>query len=78
MPRALTQFAKSNLNLNPYSTPRNLVGYETHQGVRTYHAYTDGEDQNVDAALGDWASNRRLPLKSQPDPAWSQVRHFAG
>ena len=55
-----------------------LIGYETHRGVRTYHAYTDGEDQNTDAALGEWARNRRLPLDAQPDPSWTQVRHFAG
>jgi hypothetical protein len=55
-----------------------LIGYETHRGVRAFHAYTDGEDQNIDAALGNWASTRRLPLESQPDPAWSQVRRFTG
>ena len=55
-----------------------LVAYETHRGVRTFHAYTDGEDQNIDAAINDWASGRHFSVDSQPDPAWSQVRHFTG
>lgn len=55
-----------------------LVAYETHRGVRAFHVYSDGEDQNIDAVLGDWASGRGLSMESKPDPAWSQVRHFTG
>jgi len=55
-----------------------LVGHETHRGVRTFHAYTDGEDQNVDAALQDWAKSRGLLWESQPDPSWRDVRRFTG
>lgn len=55
-----------------------LVAHETHRGVRTFHAYTDGEDHNVDAALDAWARDRRLSWQSEADPAWSKVRHFTG
>jgi hypothetical protein len=55
-----------------------LVGHETHRGVRTFHAYTDGEDQNVDAAVRDWAKSRRLRLESRPDSSWREVRRFTG
>lgn len=55
-----------------------LIGHETHRGVRTFHAYTDGEDQNVDAALQEWATHRGLRLESRPDPSWREVRHFTG
>lgn len=55
-----------------------LVAYETHRGARAFHLYTDGEDQNIDAALSEWARNRHLSVDAQPDPGWSQVRHFTG
>lgn len=55
-----------------------LIAHETNRGVRTFHAYTDGEDQNIDAAVTDWASGRTVSLESRPDPAWLQVRHFTG
>lgn len=55
-----------------------LVAYESHRGARTYHVYTDGEDQNVDAAIRDWATRRRISVTAEPDPAWFQVRHFTG
>jgi len=55
-----------------------LVGYETYRGRRTFHAYTDGEDQNIDAAINDWAGRGHFSVDAQPDPAWSQVRHFTG
>lgn len=55
-----------------------LVGHESHRGVRTFHAYTDGEDQNTDAALAAWAADRGVSVSAQPDPAWSRVRHLTG
>ncbi|WP_116946961.1 DUF695 domain-containing protein [Jiangella endophytica] len=55
-----------------------FVGHESHRGVRTFHVYTDGEDQNADAALADWVAARGLTVESRPDPAWSQVRHLTG
>lgn len=55
-----------------------LVGHETISGHRTFHAYTDGEDQNIAAALGEWALSRKLTIESAHDPAWRRVRHLTG
>ncbi len=55
-----------------------LVGHESHRGSRTFHLYTDGEDQNVDADIARWARSRDVRVSAEPDPAWSQVRHFTG
>ncbi len=55
-----------------------LIAHETHRGVRKLHAYTDGEDQNIDAAVMEWASKRKVVAEATPDPAWSQVRRFTG
>lgn len=56
-----------------------LVASETHRGVRTFHYYTDGEDQNVDAAIAEWAARTSVvDVQAEPDPAWSQVRRFTG
>ncbi|WP_400160254.1 DUF695 domain-containing protein [Arthrobacter sp. BPSS-3] len=59
--------------------PRGLViGYVTASGRSTFHVYTDGDDQNVAAALSDWVRSRRLSIDSAPDPAWRRVRQFTG
>ncbi|MFC5178401.1 hypothetical protein [Nocardioides taihuensis] len=55
-----------------------VVAHESQRGVRTFHAYTDGEDQNADADLRDWASTRGASVDATPDPAWTRVRHFTG
>jgi len=55
-----------------------LVAHETHRGVRKLHAYTDSEDQNIDAAFMEWASRRNVSVEANRDPAWSQVRRFTG
>jgi hypothetical protein len=55
-----------------------LVGYQTHAGVRTFHVYADGEDQNVDSALRDFAAAHGLTLTSSMDPSWTEVRHLTG
>jgi hypothetical protein len=55
-----------------------LIGHETASGRRTFHVYTDGEDQNVAAGLSDWARSRHLTIESAPDPAWRRVRQFTG
>ena len=55
-----------------------LVAVETISGRRTFHAYTDGEDQNVDDAIIQWARSRKASIDSQPDPGWLHVRHFTG
>lgn len=55
-----------------------LVAITMRDGVRTFHAYTDGEDQNVDAAIADWARTRHLKVTAKRDPAWTAVRVFTG
>ncbi|MBT2531526.1 DUF695 domain-containing protein [Arthrobacter sp. ISL-48] len=55
-----------------------LVGHETTSGRRTFHVYTDGEDQNVAAGLADWARSRQLAIEPARDPAWRRVRQFTG
>ncbi|WP_434994180.1 hypothetical protein [Arthrobacter sp. Ld5] len=55
-----------------------LVGHETTSGRRTFHVYTDGEDQNVGAAMNDWARSNHLAIEPTPDPAWRRVRQFTG
>lgn len=55
-----------------------LVGHETQSGQRTFHVYTDGEDQNVAASLASWARSRHLGIDSAHDPAWRLVRHLTG
>lgn len=55
-----------------------LVGHETISGYRTFHVYTDGEDQNAATVLADWARSRHLAIESANDPAWRLIRHFTG
>ena len=55
-----------------------LVAHESQRGVRTFHVYTDGEDQNADAALAQWAAPMGIGVEATADPAWSRVRHFTG
>lgn len=55
-----------------------LIGHESQQGTRQIHAYTDGQDQNVDAALAAWAGSRSLSVQAHPDPSWRTVRHLTG
>lgn len=55
-----------------------LAGHETISGHRTFHVYTDSEDQNVAAGLADWASSRHLAVESVDDPSWRLIRHFTG
>ncbi|MBK8470504.1 MAG: hypothetical protein IPL45_12240 [Actinomycetales bacterium] len=55
-----------------------LVAHETHGGVRKLHAYTDGEDQNIDAAVTEWGSRWHVCVEARADPAWSQVRPLTG
>ncbi len=55
-----------------------IVAIESHRGVRTCHAYTDGDDQNVDAALAEAAPRWGATLAARPDPAWTEVRQFTG
>lgn len=55
-----------------------LVGHVSRVGHRTFHVYTDSEDQNAGAHLVEWASLRRVELETTRDPAWRNVRHFTG
>ncbi|PKQ25236.1 MAG: hypothetical protein CVT64_11070 [Actinobacteria bacterium HGW-Actinobacteria-4] len=55
-----------------------FVGRETYAGTSTFHVYSDGEDQNVDARLREFASSHGMSSKARLDPAWSEVRHFTG
>jgi len=55
-----------------------LVGHETHAGARRFHVYSDGEDQNVDATLGNFATSHGLSVEARADPAWTDVRHLTG
>lgn len=53
-----------------------LVGHTTCRGVRTFHVYSDSEDQNVTDLIQVWVRARNLSSDSHPDPAWRKVRHF--
>jgi hypothetical protein len=53
-----------------------LVGYDTSAGFRTFHVYTDSEDQNRTAAIATWATQKRAQHHSTFDPGWQQVRPF--
>ncbi|MBK8868702.1 MAG: hypothetical protein V9G15_06640 [Dermatophilaceae bacterium] len=55
-----------------------VIGHESHRGVRRVHAYSDGEDQNLDAALAAWAARRWVSIEAEPDPSWRAVRHLTG
>lgn len=55
-----------------------LLAHESNRGTRTFHAYTDGEDQNVDALVQEWAARRGVGVGAGDDPAWTEVRHFTG
>lgn len=55
-----------------------LIGHETASGHRTFHVYTDGEDQNIADGLSEWVRSRHLSIESAPDPAWRRVRQFTG
>ncbi|MFT4188207.1 MAG: hypothetical protein QM621_06455 [Aeromicrobium sp.] len=54
------------------------LGHETADGVRVFHIYTDGEDQNAADPLLDWAEVLGLKVESSHDPGWHEVRHFTG
>lgn len=78
-PASLDRLDQLESDLESLLTGRGLiVAHESHRGVRTFHAYTDGEDQNADAAVAEWAGRHGASVQAQPDPAWSQVRQFTG
>ncbi|MHA7240217.1 DUF695 domain-containing protein [Arthrobacter sp. TMS1-12-1] len=55
-----------------------LVAAETSKGVRTFHFYSDSEDQNGRDALDAAARGQRgITAKHSLDPGWKKVRDFA-
>lgn len=55
-----------------------LVAHETFAGRRTFHVYTDSEDQNAGDRLTAWAASEGAEVEATHDPAWREVRHFTG
>lgn len=55
-----------------------LVAHQTNGGQRVFHVYTDGEDQNADELIRDWARGHGVAVEAAADPAWTQVRAFTG
>jgi Family of unknown function (DUF695) len=55
-----------------------LVAHESLAGRRTFHVYTDSEDQNAGEQLTAWAASRGATVEASHDPAWREVRHFTG
>lgn len=55
-----------------------LVAHETASGRRTFHIYTDGDDQNAADALRDALPTSGVTITSTADPAWQAVRAFTG
>lgn len=56
-----------------------LVAHQTAAGRRTFHIYTDGEDQNVaDALRAALPTSDDVTMTSTADPAWQAVRPFTG
>lgn len=55
------------------------LGRETSRSRRTFHVYTDAEDQNVTAAVQDFVrAESGVSATSEPDPGWTAVRAFTG
>lgn len=55
-----------------------LVAAETSKGVRTYHFYSDSEDQNGRDVLDAAARERRaVTARHSVDPGWKKVGDFA-
>lgn len=55
-----------------------LVAHQTSAGRRTFHVYTDGDDQNVADALHAALTTPDATMTSAADPAWHAVRPFTG
>ncbi|MCI0155106.1 DUF695 domain-containing protein [Leifsonia shinshuensis] len=55
-----------------------LVAHESLAGRRTFHVYTDSEDQNAGEQLTMWAESHGATVEATHDPAWREVRHFTG
>lgn len=55
-----------------------IVAHETADARRTFHVYTDGQDQNVTDALLAAAKRPHVSVQSTADPSWQSVREFTG
>lgn len=55
-----------------------LVGHIDNQGTRTFHYYSDSEDQNVTADLAKAARGLDASITSTFDPGWTHVRQMTG
>jgi hypothetical protein len=55
-----------------------LVAHETFNGRRTFHVYTDSEDQNAGDRLTAWAVSEGAAVEATHDPAWREVRQLTG
>jgi hypothetical protein len=54
-----------------------LVAYETFDGQRVFHVYTDSEDQNARDIIDSFQSNVRARKTHSSDPSWKHVQRFA-
>lgn len=55
-----------------------LIAHETSMAQRTFHVYSDGDDQNVSEALHAAVTSPDVAMTSTPDPGWREVRRFTG
>ncbi len=53
-----------------------FVAHETAEGVRTFHAYADSEDEEIVDAVRAWADEHGVGFTSELDPGWRAVDHF--
>ena len=78
-PEELTRLQQAEDELTSVLAGRGvLVAHETHRGRRTFHVYTDSEDQNADVAVQRWAADAGAEIEVSSDPGWSEVRRFTG
>ncbi len=55
-----------------------FVARQTCAGIRSFHVYTDGEDQNADDQVTRFTSAHGVRHEATPDPGWTAVRAFIG
>jgi hypothetical protein len=54
-----------------------LVAFETFEGQRVFHVYTDSEDQNAREIIDGFQSSRPAVKTHSLDPSWKHVHQFA-
>ena len=54
-----------------------LVAFETFEGQRVFHVYTDSEDQNARDIIDGFQSSGHATKAHALDPSWKHVRQFA-